>query len=270
MTKQQAVPRSSDAVAGPALVAIGRERGLDRMVALLAALHTAGRPARIGDLARSLGAPRSTIYALVKTLVEAGLLEHVDATGEVFFGRTIYFYGMDYLRGHDLFGRARREVDRLAQETGELTQFCVMHQWKYTVAYMSAGSHSFRVSSDIGTQIPLPWTASGRLLIADLPDADIRRIITPADLNPPRSTAISLDTFVAEVTQARRDGFCITSGLVDPFTHCIAVPVRDQANTVAATLCVVVKVDTPAQRMDDLLARLRASAGALSLSGTRF
>lgn len=270
MSKPQAGARPHDELADALPMANGRERGLDRMVALLATLHDAGRPTRIGDLARSLGAPRSTIYALVKTLVEAGLLESVDATGEIFFGKTIYFYGMDYLRGHDLFGRARVEVDRLAQDTGELAQFCVMHQWRYTVAYMSAGSRSFRVSSDIGTQIPLPWTASGRLLIADLPDDEIRRIITPADLRPPRSSAMSLDTFVAEVAQARRDGFCITSGLVDPFTHCIAVPIRDQANAVAATLCVVVKVDTPAERMNDLLKRLQASARTLSLSGAGF
>lgn len=242
-----------------------RERGTDRLIQLLAALHREGRPVRVADLARSLGAPRSTIYALVAMLVEAGLLETIDDKGAVFFGKTLYFYGMDFLRGHDLFSRARAEVDCLARDTGELAQFCVMHDWRYTIAYMSAGSRLFRISSDIGTQIPLPWTASGRLLIADLSETEIRQIITPADLHPPRSAPIAIDTFVAEVTKARTDGFCITSGLVDPFTHCIAVPVRDQTGRIAATVCIVVKVDTAPTRMSELLALLHASAQRLSL-----
>ncbi|MCW6507321.1 IclR family transcriptional regulator [Lichenifustis flavocetrariae] len=266
MTDKQALARRRKSTTeGPAAIT-GRERGLDRLVALLAHLHQVGRPVRIGDLARSLGAPRSTIYVLVKTLVEAGLIESSESTGEVFFGKTIYFYGMDYLRGHDLFGRARVEVDRLAQQTGELAQFCVMHEWKYTVAYMSAGARSFRVSSDIGTQIPLPWTASGRLLISDLPEHEIRRVITSEDLRPPRSAEMTLDEFIVAVAQARHDGFCVTSGLVDPFTHCIAVPIRDQTNRIVATLCFVVKVDTSADRMAFLRDLLFASAQALSLS----
>jgi DNA-binding IclR family transcriptional regulator len=144
-----------------------------------------------------------------------------------------------------------------------------MDDWKYTVAYMSAGSRAFRISADIGTQIPLPWTASGRLLISDLPDAEIRRIITPADLHPPRSAAMTLDDFIAAVSQARRDGYCVTSGLVDPFTHCIAVPIRDQTDNIVATMCFVVKVDTPEERMIFLRDLLSVSAAALSLSGRR-
>ena len=263
--KKAATRRPTSTTEVPGAIAT-RERGLDRLVALLAHLHRVGRPVRIGDLARALGAPRSTIYVLVKTLVEAGLIESVEATGEVFFGKTMYFYGMDYLRGHDLFGRARIEVDGLAQHTGELTQFCVMHEWKYTVAYMSAGARSFRISSDIGTQIPLPWTASGRLLISDHPEAEIRRVITSEDLRPPRSAEMTIDAFVAAVAQARHDGFCVTSGLVDPFTHCIAVPIRDQTDRIVATLCFVVKVDTSDERMTALRDLLFASAQALSLS----
>src|SRR6185312_3973451 len=81
-----------------ALSGSNRERGLDRVVALLAHLHHVGRPVRIGDLARALSAPRSTVYSLVKTLTDASLLETVGTNGEVFFGKSMYFYGMDYLR----------------------------------------------------------------------------------------------------------------------------------------------------------------------------
>ena len=243
-----------------------RERGVDRLVALLAHLHHVGHAVRVGELARTLGAPRSTIYALVKTLIGAGLLEPVGQSGEVFFGKTAYFYGMDYLREHDLFARARAEVDRLARETEETTQFCVMQDRKYTVAYMSSGSKPFRVSSEIGTRIPLPWTASGRLLLADMDESEIRSFLKPADLHPPRHSPVPIDAFLQSIANAKRDGFCITTGLVDPFTHCIAAPIWDRLGRVTATVCLVVLVDSTPERIDSLRQTLVASARSLSLA----
>lgn len=244
----------------------GRERGLDRLVALLAYLHRVGRPVRIGDLARALSAPRSTVYALVNTLTEASLLESVGPNGEIYFGKALYFYGMGYLRAHDLFGRARAEVDRLALETGETTQFCVLHDRKYTIAYMSTGQRPFRISSEVGMQIPVPWTASGRLLLADFSDDEIRAMIPPEDLHPPRGKAMTIDEFVAAVAVARQENSCITSGLIDPYTHCIAAPIRDQHGRVNATLCFVVLVDTPPERIAQLRDKLVASGQSLSLA----
>lgn len=257
-------PRDADKTASPS--GSSRERGVDRVVALLAHLHQVGRPVRIGELARALKAPRSSVYALVKILTDAALLESVGPNGEIFFGKTTYFYGLDYLRAHDLFGRARAEVDRLARETGETTQFCVLHERKYTVAHMSSGARPFRISSEVGIQIPLPWTASGRLLLADFANDEIRAMISADDLHPPRGAPMTIEAFLTAVATARQEGSCVTSGLIDPYTHCIAAPIRDQAGRVTATLCFVVMVDTPPDRIARLRDMLVASGRSLSLA----
>lgn len=235
-----------------------RQRSLDRLLALLAHLHRHGRPIRIGELARQLDAPRSSTYELVRLLVEAELLEQVGAENSVFFGRTMYLYGMDFAREHDVVRRGRQEADRLAQETGETSQLCMLQGRHYTVVHMAAGTRPFRISSDIGTQIPLPWTASGRLLLAHLSDEQIRSFVAPEDLVLPGGDTITLDAFIESVARARADGYCITSGLVDAFTHCIAAPIFGPDRRVLATLCFVVPVDTAADRcvmLRDLLVR---------------
>lgn len=235
-----------------------------RALQLLDALHRIGRPTRLGELVRILGAPRSSVYELAKLLTEAGVLETISPEGEVFFGPALHIYGLDYLREHDLIRRAQAELDRLAAETGETTQLCTRTGSRYTVLYMRASRRPFRISSDIGTQIPLPWTASGRLLLAQMPDAEIRQLLEPGDLRLPGGKEIALHDFLRSVARARRDGWCITSGLVDAFTHCIAAPVHDQAGRPAATLCFVVPVDTPAARVTELRDTLVAACLALS------
>src|SRR4051812_41132878 len=91
----QADPRADEAK--PSVGGTGvREKGLDRAVQILDFLHRHQRPIGIGDLAKQLGAPRSTIYTLVKSLTAVGFVEPVGDDGRIFFGKKLYLYGMDY------------------------------------------------------------------------------------------------------------------------------------------------------------------------------
>jgi DNA-binding IclR family transcriptional regulator len=245
-----------------------RQRSVDRLLALLAFLHRHGKPIRIGDLAREVDAPRSSTYELVRLLLESGLLAQAGTDGTVFFGRTMYFYGMAFAREHDLVTRARSEVENLSRQTGETSQFCMLQGRFYTVVHMAAGTRPFRISSDIGTQIPLPWTASGRLLLGHLPASEISGLVAPEDLVMPNGDVITIADFVESVGRAKALGYCITSGLVDAFTYCIAAPIFGTDGHVTATLCFVVPVDTPDHRCQELKDTLVQRGLALSMIPT--
>ena len=87
-----------------------RERGIDRVLKLFAYLNGAGRPVRLAELPKALGAPRSTIYELVTTLGQSGLLEISGDDNKVYFGRAMHLYGMSYFRENDLVRRGSAEA----------------------------------------------------------------------------------------------------------------------------------------------------------------
>jgi DNA-binding IclR family transcriptional regulator len=80
----------------------GRARGIDRAIDLLGCLRATGQPLRIGEIARRLHAPRSTVHELVNRFIETAILETYDEDGPVFFGRTLYFYAVGYLGANHL------------------------------------------------------------------------------------------------------------------------------------------------------------------------
>ena len=243
-----------------------RERGLDRAISLLDLLHRQRRPARIPDIARDLGAPRSTIYEIINRLLGAGILETYD-DGTVYFGKSVHFYAADYMAAHNLIRRAREEVDRLATETGETAQFCMLHGNKYAVVHMHVGARPFRISSDIGVPIPLPVTASGRLLLSHLTREELWAFVPREDLRLPDGRVIGIDDFHRDIEEAQRQGYCITVGLADSFTQCMAAPVTDHAGRVVATICFMVPRDIAPKESRRLLSRLIASGRALSVFG---
>ncbi|TPN78578.1 IclR family transcriptional regulator [Mesorhizobium sp. CU2] len=243
-----------------------REKGLNRVLHMLEFLHANQRAIGVGELAKGLNAPRSTTYTLVRELVEAGLLEMAGDGNRVYFGKKLYLYGMAYMRGNDLLRRGRQEVDTLSRETGETSELCMLQSGRYTIIHSSPGARPFRISSATGLQIPLPWTASGRLLLAGLDRDRIEAMITDDDLVLPDGRKLSLDDFIDDIARARATGYCVTSGLVDAYTKCLAAPVFSAPGKVEATMCLVVPIDTSEERTGELIALLRERAARLSIS----
>lgn len=244
-----------------------REKGLNRVLEILEFLHATQRATGIGDLAKGVNAPRSTTYTLVRSLVDAGLLEMAGDGNRVYFGKKLYLYGMDYVRGNDLLRRGRQEVDNLSRETGETSELCMLQSGRYTIVHASPGTRPFRISSATGLQIPLPWTASGRLLLAGFERADVEGMVSDDDLVLPDGRRIEFDDFIADIATAKSTGYCVTSGLVDAYTKCLAAPVFSAAGKVEATMCLVVPIDTSSEKTGELLGLLRERASRLSIGG---
>jgi DNA-binding IclR family transcriptional regulator len=243
----------------------GRERGIDRVLKLFAFLESHGRPVRVADLPKALGAPRSTIYELVRVLTEAGLLEVSGDDNKVFFGKLMYLYGVNYIRENDLVRRGSAEVDRLSRETGETSELCVLYRNRQAIVHTHPGARPMGISSEVGAQIPIPWTASGRLLLSHLSEAEIGSLITPEDLVLPDGRTVMVEDFIKDCQDARGAKIIVTSGLINSFSQCLAAPIQGVRGKVEATICLVVPIDISTDRRDYLKAELATVGHKLSV-----
>lgn len=240
-----------------------RMRGLDRAFEILDFLRATKRPARPNEIAAGIEAPKSTAYELVNLLIKAGVLEYADRDGRVFLGRKLYFLGLAYQEQFDLTRECRAYLARIAEETRETAQFCMLDGDKYTVVMMKEGIRPFRISSDVGEPVPLPWTASGRLLLSHLRDDEILDFIPPADFTLPNGSRLAPERFLSEVRRARGERFFSFDSLADTFTHCFAAPVS-QGGACVATLCLVAPKQDAARNYDRYRAVLAGAAEAFS------
>lgn len=242
-----------------------RRRGIDRVIILLEALLRHRAPMKAGDIARMIDAPRSTTYEIVNRLVEAEMLETVGNEGHVYFGRAMHLFGWAYSHHNAQYRRIVEAMDRLAGEAQATAQICALRGNKYVVLDSRDGPGPFRITSDVGAEVAIPWTASGRLLLAHMSEREIVDFIPPEDFVLPDGRALSPAGFLDDVAKARRDGFCETSGLADRFTWCMAAPIRDAQGLVGKTLCLVLPVETPPPLRQELLQKLLKTSTALSL-----
>lgn len=241
-----------------------RSRGLDRAFEILDFLRSRRVPMRPNEIASHIGAPRSTVYDLVNLLLGHGVLEHRGSDGRVFLGRKLYFLGTAYAEQFDLVRESDALLTKIALETRETAQLCMLDGNKYTVALMKEGARPFRISTDVGERVPIPWTASGRLLLSHLRDEDILSFIPKSDFKLPNGEWLASELFIAQTRQAAKDGFFSFASIVDSFTHCFAVPVYQADHSCAATLCLVAPREDSLKNGSDYIRCLVSAANELS------
>ncbi len=242
-----------------------RARGLERAFDILDLLRRENRSMRPNEIATKMGAPRSSVYELVRLLLDMKVLENSGEDGQVFLGSRLYFLGRAYNNKVDFYESAERLLGQIVSETSETAQLCKLEGSKYTVALMKEGSRPFRISSNVGELVSVPSTASGRLLLGHLNDQEIMDFLDDDDFNLPRGERLHPHVFIEEVRQASKDGHFTFDSIVDNFTHCFAVPVYNKENKCVATLCLVTPRDDGHDNKDAYLKSLKKVAKELEM-----
>ena len=147
---------------------------------------------------------------------------------------------------------------------GNTTRYAEPSAVPSTVAMMHEGRRPFRISSDVGEPVPIPWTASGRLLVSHMSDAEILDFIPAGDFVLPTGNRLPPERFLDEVHGAREAGFFTFDSIADNFTHCFAAPVHQDGDVCVATLCLIAPREDASRNYARYCEALKASAAELS------
>ncbi|WP_354040527.1 IclR family transcriptional regulator [Devosia sp. UYZn731] len=237
-----------------------RTSGIDRALQIFDYLQQVEQATTAYEIARAVGAPLSTIYAIIDDLVDKDLLNR-DKNGLIWLGPRLYHYGLSYARSLDLLSAATHEMHELARQSGETVQVCGRDQETMVVLAMEEGSGQFHVTSRVGSRSPLNWTASGRLLVGHLPEAELLSIFaSSARVSPTGRAVTDPEVLAANAQEALAQGLSIQAGESDFAVACIAAPIRDAAGVCHATMSIVVPEPKVRQKDPDLIALVKDSA----------
>lgn len=208
----------------------GRESGVrtvksaDHTVAVLEFLATRGdRPARIREITDATGIPRSSAYALLRTLTDLGWIER-DPSGLLYgIGLRALIAGISYLDSDPHVQLVTPWLVRLCEDLGETVHLARLDGGDVVYLATRESNQYLRVINRVGRRMPATTTSLGKALLANLPPDDLAARL-PDQL--PRLTPHSLvdrDALLTELAEVRRRGHAVdreenTAGL-----HCIGV-----------------------------------------------
>lgn len=200
------------------------------------------QPAPVGAMAiaRDLGIPRSSVYHLLKALIDASFVVHLPEERRYGLGVGAYELVTGYTRHEPLQRLARVPLAEAVERTRHSGHLAVLHgrEVVYVIEERAAGQPS--LVTEVGVRLPAHLTASGRAMLAHMPEPQVRALFPdPApfvlrhEFGP---TSISeLNHMLLDV---RRHGFAEENGEVTPGQASLAVAVLDHMGHPVAAVAV--------------------------------
>ncbi|MFK0295668.1 IclR family transcriptional regulator [Streptomyces sp. NPDC090442] len=243
----------------------GSVQSVDRAVSVLESLARLGE-AGVTELADELGVHKSTAFRILGVLEHRGLVEQERERGKYFLGAGVLRLAGAAAIRLDISQEGQPVCRALADETGETANIAVLDGDAAVNIMQARGPAAVTAFNWLGRRTPLHATASGKVLLAHLPQ-ERRDALLGRKLARLTGNTLTAPTAVREqLTAAVEDGFARTIEEFETGLNAVAAPVRAYDGTVTGAI----GVSGPAYRMaPDRLPELAKAAVAAAADLSR-
>lgn len=214
------------------------------------------QPAGVGDLARRLRMPKSTVQRALRTLWTAGWIcpDGAEVTRWVLTTRALR---IGQLAVSDLGVRHAAEavMHELRRETGETAHLMVREDNRAVLIEKVETEHPIRAVIQLGSNVPLHGSSNGKAMLASVPRDQVKPIVGERLERYTENTIVDWAEFFVELDRVIERGYASNVGEWRADVAAVASPILDETGTPIASL----SVSAPAARMsEDLYAKYGA------------
>jgi len=179
-----------------------------RAADVLRALEGCEQGLSLGQLAKQLNLPKSTVQRIVAALDHENFVIASSPQSGVRLGPAIARIAQSVR--FQLAEAVRPYLEQLAQRTGETVDLAVLHGAKAVFVDHIEGTQRLRATSAVGVSFPLHCSANGKAMLAALDDKALSQLKNSIPLT--RFTPYSISKWSelqSEIKQIRRTGIAV-------------------------------------------------------------
>ncbi|TDI58361.1 MAG: IclR family transcriptional regulator [Alphaproteobacteria bacterium] len=212
-------------------------RSVERAIRLLLLVAQSDQPLALSEISRTTGIDKATALRLLQTLIESQLLRRDLQTRR--YSPSGNLWQLPKSWHGDLRHLSMPHLETLRRATEETVSLVCPRGLERVVVEALAALHELCVVPAIGSAQPIYAGASGKVIMAFMPDAERERVISLTGLKPVTPASISdKSTYLAVLSDVRNKGYAFSSGDVTVGASALAAPVFDSDDSVAAVVAV--------------------------------
>jgi DNA-binding IclR family transcriptional regulator len=232
-------------------------KSADRTLDVLEALAAAPEKPTLGELARNLGIPKSSLHGVLRTLQARGWVR-VDETGTRFgLGLRALRVGAAVVETDDAVSLLSPVLDDLAGKFGETVHLGRLDGAEIVYLAKRESVHPLRLFSAIGRRLPAHATALGKALLAQRPDKELATTLPTPLLRLTSHTLTDPTALMADLAAIRSAGYAVDREENSEGIICVAVAVPQRAGAVPVD---AISVSVPMSRHSSELQERIAAA----------
>jgi DNA-binding IclR family transcriptional regulator len=223
-----------------------------QVIEILAASHTGFS---LADISRQTAIPKSSLFRILAALEQHSIVIQ-DHDRKIFkLGMKLLDWGNAALEKIDLKTVVHPHLVHLAHETRESYYLAILDSSEVIIIDRADTPEIWSMVARLGGRSPVHATASGQVLIADLPPETLDSIIEKTGLRrfTPKTITSSL-RLKKRLREVQRQGFSVADAEYKADLCAVSVPIHDHRGKVVAAL--MTGIQSERKRKNEVVARL--------------
>ncbi|WP_432546451.1 IclR family transcriptional regulator [Kineococcus sp. SYSU DK004] len=216
----------------------GPVKSAERTVRILEALARPPYTFTVAQLQETTGYPRSSLHALLRTLVDLHWIEPPTPGGGYGIGAQALLTGTAYLDRDPALPRATAAIEAIRDEAGCTTHVARLDGGNVVYLATREAPDRHRSASRVGRYLPAYATSLGKALLSERTAAELDALLPGEDLPPlTEATVRTRADLERELEEVRERGWALERGQNLPGTVCVGVRVEYRIPATDAISC---------------------------------
>jgi IclR family acetate operon transcriptional repressor len=240
-------------------------RAVERALQILGCFDDKHTERGVSDIAQAVGLHKATTHRIVTTLVSYGYLERAENGQRYRLGMRLANLGFLVMRRMDLRREAMPIMTELASRLDETCDLSVYNRGEVYFIEVVQGSRALTVAAAVGRSLPIHATASGKVILAFVPDAESEAALDEPMVAHTHRTITRPAELRRQLEVVREQGFAVDDEELELGVRAVSAPVRDREGNVIGALSVTCPTSRlPLNRVPSVGDEIRQAADAIS------
>lgn len=211
------------------------ERALDILLCF-----TREEPTRsLTQIAEAVSMSKTTVHRLLATLENRRFITRDKTTGLYRLGLRFVEMASLVLQDVELHRWAQPYLQRLSAEFGETVDLSVLDDSHVIYLEVIESPQRLKLAAAVGQRLPAFCTASGKALLAYLPEEEIREILGENMTEYTDYTTVSIPDILTDLRVTAERGYAISEQEYEQGINAVAAPILDSDRNPIASIAIV-------------------------------
>jgi DNA-binding IclR family transcriptional regulator len=214
-------------------------RAVDRALDILLCF-TRDEPTRsLTQIAEAIHMSKTTVHRLLATLENKRFITRDNNTNLYRLGLRFVEMGSIVMQDVELQRWAQPYLQRLSKEYGETVDLSILDGAHVIYLEVIESPQRVKLAAAVGQRLPACFTASGKALLAYLPEEQVQSIIRENLAEAANHNASAMPEMMADLRLTAERGYAISEQEYEEEINAVAVPIFDRDKNPIASIAIV-------------------------------
>lgn len=204
-------------------------RTVERAIDILNVIRVHEGTAGISEISRALGLSKSTVHRILVALTNKGIVHKERSSNRYSLGYKLFDLAFSASRPWNFISCAMPYLEELRDQLNETVSVALRLGQQYSYVAQAVSGHSTPVTTVLGRHYPLHWGATGKAMLALVPDEELQEYISSVPLVAATPWTITdPDVLLAETRRICSLGYSVSFSEKVEGVGAVACPIRDR------------------------------------------